>query len=75
LDLLEVMARRLTPTLGEALWDRAEKLATGGSPTRAYVLGTVMIRCEAYLQAIPLLKMAKEDPESWAPMAALQFLQ
>ena len=57
-DLLEGMARRHAPSEQDALWDRAEKLANGGSPTRPYVLGSVMMRCEAYLRAIPLLKDA-----------------
>jgi tetratricopeptide (TPR) repeat protein len=60
-ELLEVMARvaqRGASAEVEALWDRAEKLASGGSPTRPYVLGSVMMRLEAYLRAIPLLKDA-----------------
>ena len=57
-ELLEGMAKRLAHAEREALWDRAEKLASGGSPTRPYVLGSVMMLCQAYLRAIPVLKDA-----------------
>jgi tetratricopeptide (TPR) repeat protein len=60
-ELLERMARmaqNLSSAEIEALWDRAEKLASGGSPTRVYVLSSVMMRCDAYLRAIPVLKDA-----------------
>src|SRR5262249_43450206 len=42
----------------DLFWTRAEKLAATADPTRAYILGEVMVSNEAHVRAIPLLKDA-----------------
>ncbi|MCI0392907.1 MAG: hypothetical protein MOB07_29600 [Acidobacteria bacterium] len=56
--LLKQMLNALTPAKRELFWARAEKLATMTDPTRAYILGEVMVSNEAQVRAIPLLKDA-----------------
>jgi tetratricopeptide (TPR) repeat protein len=56
--LLGWMWFRFNSAEREALWDRAEKLARGASPTRAQALSRALMSREAYLRAIPVLKDA-----------------
>src|SRR5262245_51444102 len=56
--LLRRMMNALPVAERDSFWARAEKLTTASDPTRAYILGEVMVSKEAYIRAIPLLKDA-----------------